>query len=94
MLINTLTDAFVGIYSPFQEKEIERGKFSYSDIMERLIAVINDKDWFINFFTDYINEIIPISKINNTITSLDTVDWKRCIIAYLMEIVTEEVLEF
>ena len=93
-LLNILTDTFVGIYSPFQEKEIERGKFSYSDVMERLIDIINDNEWFINFFTDYINEIMQVSMINNTVTSLETIDWEQCIITYLMGVVAGESQKF
>jgi len=84
VLLNTLTDEFVGIYSPFQGRE--RKPFSYPDMMKQLINLINDDEWCINFFTDYINEIIPVSGIDDAIALSETVDWQQHVIAYLMEI--------
>lgn len=87
MLLDILTDKFVGVYSVFQGND--SGKFSYSDVMERLVDVMNDNEWFIDFFTDYIYEIIPLSKVNYMVKSLETVDWRQYIITYLMGVVAE-----
>ena len=84
MLLNVLTDEFVGIYSPLQGRD--RKRFSYSDVMKQLINLINDDEWCIHFFTDYINDIIPVSGIDAVFVSSETVNWEQHVIAYLMEI--------
>jgi len=83
-LLDILTDTFVGIRSPFLK--IDDTRSIYSNIIVRLIDIINDDEWCINFFTDYIHEMIPVSKINSVVISLDTADWEQYVIAYLMKV--------
>ena len=84
LLLEILTDDFVGLYSPFQEMNKKRS--FYANAIIRLIDLLNDDEWFINFFTSYMNEMTAVPSIN----AIKTVDWEQCIIAYLMEVVMKE----
>jgi hypothetical protein len=55
-----------------------------NDITKTLIQLLDNDEWFIQNFTDYIQEIIPISKMNNIFTSLHLIDWEQRIVSFLM----------
>ena len=59
-----------------------------TDILKTLIQWINDDEWLICFFTDYIHEMLSVSKMSKEIPSLEKVDWEKCLIAFLMEEIT------
>jgi len=46
----------------------------FTDFFKILIQLIHDDDWVICFFTDYIKEILAISKIGKDMAILEMVD--------------------
>jgi hypothetical protein len=62
-----------------------------TEIMKVLMQLIDDDEWIINFFTDYIQEIFPFSHLAKIDKSLKKTDWEKHLINYLMGEVTGEV---
>ena len=62
-----------------------------TDVMKLLIQWVDDDEWAIRFFTDYISEILAVSKISKEIASLETEDWEQYLVSYLMGEVAGEV---
>jgi len=62
-----------------------------TEIMTLLFQILNEDEWLINFFTDYIQEIFPFSKLAKIDKSLKKTDWEKHLIKYLMGELTGEV---
>jgi hypothetical protein len=80
LFLNILTDDFVGLHSPFQKENKERP--FHANAIIRLIDILNDDEWFIHFFTNYINEITANFNIKNA-------DWEECLVRYLIDVVAK-----
>jgi len=62
-----------------------------TEIMTLLFQLLNDDEWLINFFTDYIQEIFPFSKLAKIDKTLKKADWEKHLVKYLMGELTGEV---
>ena len=64
---------------------IEQGEIqSYyiNNRMVKLLKMVNNNEWFLKFFTNYIKKMLLVSKIGKVVASLDKEDWETHLMTY------------